>query len=208
MKKHTTLLLTAAALLAVPAAAQISIDRVEPQSENVSFADSIRRQRQVGHDAFSLAKYRAERAAIRRERNYLEISGAVQGTLSSFNDPVDRGVGRRQLNRADRNVLPRPHLHQGKILDRDQGQRQIRLQPHQGRARRRGGRGRHLVQESGRVLGPDRTVVQLLAELVLRRRAQVPHPVRQRLQGPHAAEGDSSQEHSSCRRAISTCRSV
>lgn len=42
---------------------------------------------QVERDAFSLAKYRAERAAIRKERNYLEISASVQGTLTSFNDP-------------------------------------------------------------------------------------------------------------------------
>ena len=70
MNKCTTLLLTTAILLARPAAAQISIDRVEPQSGEVSFADSIRRQ-QVERDAFSLAKYRAERAAIRKERNYL-----------------------------------------------------------------------------------------------------------------------------------------
>ena len=86
MNKCTTLLLTTAILLARPAAAQISIDRVEPQSGEVSFADSIRRQ-QVERDAFSLAKYRAERAAIRKERNYLEISASVQGTLTSFNDP-------------------------------------------------------------------------------------------------------------------------
>lgn len=76
-----------AMLLTGTAAAQITIDRVEPQSENVSFADSIRRQRQIERDAFSLAKYRAERAAIRKERNYLEISAAVQGTLTSFNEP-------------------------------------------------------------------------------------------------------------------------
>ena len=86
MNKCTTLLLTTAILLAGSAAAQISIDRVEPQSGEVSFADSIRRQ-QVERDAFSLAKYRAERAAIRKERNYLEISASVQGTLTSFNDP-------------------------------------------------------------------------------------------------------------------------
>ena len=44
MNKCTTLLLTTAILLARPAAAQISIDRVEPQSGEVSFAHSIRRQ--------------------------------------------------------------------------------------------------------------------------------------------------------------------
>ena len=86
MNKCTTLLLTTAILLARPAAAQISIDRVEPQSGEVSFADSIRRQ-QVERDAFSLAKYRAERAAIRKERNYLEFGGGLQGTLTSYNDP-------------------------------------------------------------------------------------------------------------------------
>ncbi len=86
MNKCTTLLLTTAILLARPAAAQISIDRVEPQSGEVSFADSIRRQ-QVERDAFSLAKYRAERAAIRKERNYLEFSGGIQGSLTSYNDP-------------------------------------------------------------------------------------------------------------------------
>ena len=86
MNKCTTLLLTTAILLAGPAAAQISIDRVEPQSGEVSFADSIRRQ-QVERDAFSLAKYRAERAAIRKERNYLEFGGGLQGALTSYNDP-------------------------------------------------------------------------------------------------------------------------
>ena len=86
MNKCTTLLLTTAILLAGSAAAQISIDRVEPQSGEVSFADSIRRQ-QVERDAFSLAKYRAERAAIRKERNYLEFSGGIQGSLTSYNDP-------------------------------------------------------------------------------------------------------------------------
>ena len=86
MNKCTTLLLTTAILLARPAAAQISIDRVEPQSGEVSFADSIRRQ-QVERDAFSLAKYRAERAAIRKERNYLEFGGGLQGALTSYNDP-------------------------------------------------------------------------------------------------------------------------
>lgn len=86
MNKCTTLLLTTAILLAGSAAAQISIDRVEPQSGEVSFADSIRRQ-QVERDAFSLAKYRAERAAIRKERNYLEFGGGLQGALTSYNDP-------------------------------------------------------------------------------------------------------------------------
>ena len=30
---------------------------------------------------------KAERAAIRKERNYLEFSGGIQGSLTSYNDP-------------------------------------------------------------------------------------------------------------------------
>jgi hypothetical protein len=82
-----SLLLCAVALLGVKSTcAQITIDHVEPQSDRVNFADSIRRQGQIERDAFSLARYRAERAAIRKERNYLEISAAIQGTLTSYND--------------------------------------------------------------------------------------------------------------------------
>ena len=121
--------------------------------------------------------------------------GFGAGNAHLVQRPVDRSVGRRQLDRRDWHLLSGSYLHQGQILDRDQGERQIRLQPHQGRPRRRRGRGRHLVQESGRILGTDRPVVQLLEKLVLRRDAQIPHPVRQRLQGPHAAEGDPPQEH-------------
>ena len=62
MNKFSLTMLAAVMLLAFPAAAQISIDRVQPRSERVDFADSIRTQ-QVERDAFSLAKYRAERAA-------------------------------------------------------------------------------------------------------------------------------------------------
>lgn len=86
MNKFSLTMLAAVMLLAFPAAAQISIDRVQPRSERVDFADSIRTQ-QVERDAFSLAKYRAERAAIRKERNYLEITTSLQGTLTSFNEP-------------------------------------------------------------------------------------------------------------------------
>ncbi|MDE5815495.1 MAG: DUF3078 domain-containing protein, partial [Alistipes sp.] len=41
----------------------------------------------VDAEYFNLARYKAERAAIRKERNNLEISAGVQGALSSYNDP-------------------------------------------------------------------------------------------------------------------------
>ena len=70
----------------LPAAAQISIDEVKAESRDVKFRDELK-STSVDVDYFSLARYRAERAAIRKERNYLEFSSGLQGSLSSYNDP-------------------------------------------------------------------------------------------------------------------------
>jgi len=66
--------------------AQVTIDRVKPRKGSVDFNDQIKTQ-QVDLEAFSLAKYRAERAAIRHERNYLEVTSSLNGTLTAYNDP-------------------------------------------------------------------------------------------------------------------------
>ena len=87
MKRFYALLVLISALAAtLPAAAQISIDEVEAPQESIHFRDRMK-STPVDVDYFSLARYRAERAAIRRERNYLEIGGGLQGSLSSHNDP-------------------------------------------------------------------------------------------------------------------------
>ena len=70
----------------LPAAAQISIDEVKAEPQDVKFRDELK-STSVDVDYFSLARYKAERAAIRKERNYLEIGGGLQGTLTSYNDP-------------------------------------------------------------------------------------------------------------------------
>ena len=70
----------------LPAAAQISIDEVNAEPSDVKFHDELK-STSVDVDYFSLARYRAERAAIRKERNDLEISAGLQGTLTSYNDP-------------------------------------------------------------------------------------------------------------------------
>ena len=70
----------------LPAAAQISIDEVKAEPQDVKFRDKLK-STSVDVDYFSLARYKAERAAIRRERNDLEISAGLQGALSSYNDP-------------------------------------------------------------------------------------------------------------------------
>ena len=87
MKKFRLILvLGLLAAFARPAAAQISIDEVNAQQESVTFRDRLK-STSVDVDYFSLARYKAERAAIRKERNYLEIKTDLQGTLTSYNDP-------------------------------------------------------------------------------------------------------------------------
>ena len=88
MKKTTrTLLVFAVSGLAMPVAAQITVDKMEVHAEDVSFRDTLKTKSSVDADYFSQARYKAERAAIRKERNFLEISTGVQGSLTSYNDP-------------------------------------------------------------------------------------------------------------------------
>ncbi|MDE5622279.1 MAG: DUF3078 domain-containing protein, partial [Alistipes sp.] len=87
MKRFYRIFLLSATLLAAwPAAAQFSVDEVEAPSDNVSFRDEMK-SIPVSTEYFNRARYRAERAAIRKERNYLEISSGLQGALTAYNDP-------------------------------------------------------------------------------------------------------------------------
>ncbi|OUN60771.1 DUF3078 domain-containing protein [Alistipes sp. An66] len=87
MKRLHTLLAALILLVSgLPAAAQISIDEVKAEPQDVKFRDELK-STSVDVDYFSLARYKAERAAIRRERNDLEIGTGLQGTLTSYNDP-------------------------------------------------------------------------------------------------------------------------
>ncbi len=88
MKKTIrTLLVLAASGAMIPVAAQITVDKMEVHADDVSFRDTLKTKSSVDADYFSLARYKAERAAIRKERNFLEISAGVQGALTSYNDP-------------------------------------------------------------------------------------------------------------------------
>ncbi|MDE5851195.1 MAG: DUF3078 domain-containing protein [Alistipes sp.] len=82
-------LLLSLALLgaAMHAEAQFSVDHVEAHVDDVSFRDTLKTKESVDAEYFNLARYKAERAAIRKERNNLEISAGVQGSLTSYNDP-------------------------------------------------------------------------------------------------------------------------
>lgn len=82
MKKFYTLVLML--LLGWGAQAQISIDEVKAE-EKAEFRDSVKIT-SADTEYYNEARYRAERAAIRKERNFLEVGAALQGTLSSYND--------------------------------------------------------------------------------------------------------------------------
>lgn len=86
--KHLFRILAAAAatLACLGASAQISVDKVDVQEDQVKFEDRMRSV-EIGSDYFSPARYRAERAAIRKERNFLEFGGGLQGALTAYNDP-------------------------------------------------------------------------------------------------------------------------
>ncbi len=86
--KRLYLLAVFCGLLFVPGSvmAQLSIDEVNAQNEELTFKDEVKKQSSVDTEFFNLAKYRAERAAIRKERNYLEFGAALMGTLTSYND--------------------------------------------------------------------------------------------------------------------------
>ena len=78
---------TLALLAAQPAAAQLTIDDTATAKAQAQFKDEIREVDKVETDYTNAARRRAERAIIRKERNYLEFSAALNGTVTSFNDP-------------------------------------------------------------------------------------------------------------------------
>ncbi|MDE6858002.1 MAG: DUF3078 domain-containing protein, partial [Alistipes sp.] len=87
MNKLYTTLLAAALLSSIPAVAQVTIDDTQSESGAREFKTEVKELDTVATEYSNLARYRAERAMIRKERNYLEISTSLQGTLTSFNDP-------------------------------------------------------------------------------------------------------------------------
>ncbi|MEG0788559.1 MAG: DUF3078 domain-containing protein [Alistipes sp.] len=82
---YSVIVLIATLTVITPASAQITIDKVDTQKESVTFKNEIK-STAVDAEFFNRARYRAERAAIRKKRNYLEIGGGLQGTLTSYSD--------------------------------------------------------------------------------------------------------------------------
>ncbi len=76
------------AALAVPfvAAAQISVDEAALRRDEDPDFGNRAKPAEVNPVFFNRASYRAERARIRRERNFLEFGAGLQGSLTSYND--------------------------------------------------------------------------------------------------------------------------
>ncbi len=79
------LTLFAMLLLPVVASAQMEIDAVPTKKQSVAFQDSVDYM-SVNDKYFSPARYKAERLAIRKERNTLEISTSLLGSVNSLNE--------------------------------------------------------------------------------------------------------------------------
>jgi hypothetical protein len=94
MKKLRLIAFTLFALaLSAPAFGQFTIEETPKQDKkDIQFKNEL-----VNIDAstqyYSAAKARAERARIRNERNTLEITGALQGSLTSYNEAWTKSRG-------------------------------------------------------------------------------------------------------------------
>ncbi len=84
MKRTLFLLLMAVLPASWEASAQMTI-RQKLQARQAELKSELRKE-ESNAEYFSHARYKAERAAVRRERNYLEMSAGMQATLTSFND--------------------------------------------------------------------------------------------------------------------------
>ncbi len=83
MKQLYTLTLLAALLFATEAVAQVSIDEVAANPEKREFTNEMK-EAEVEAEYFSEATYRAERRAIRNERNTIDLSANLHGSLTAF----------------------------------------------------------------------------------------------------------------------------
>ena len=87
MRKFYSIFAFALLVSAMPAMAQVSIEAAAPakaSQENITFEDKVK-QNEVKAEYSNEAKLRAERAAIRKERNTVEFNASLNGSLSNFN---------------------------------------------------------------------------------------------------------------------------
>lgn len=117
-KKILCLIFSLAALAATEhAAAQFTIDNVKTRptsKEVVNHKDTVTRS-EVSTEYFNQARYRAERAAIRKERNKFEFTASIQGTMTAYNDAWIENSGGDNAVAALAKVLLKHNYKRGKF---------------------------------------------------------------------------------------------
>ncbi len=117
-KKILCLIFSLAALTATErATAQFTIDNVKTRptsKEVVNHKDTVTRS-EVSTDYFNQARYRAERAAIRKERNKFEFTASIQGTMTAYNDAWIENSGGDNAVAALAKVLLKHNYKKGKF---------------------------------------------------------------------------------------------
>lgn len=117
-KKILCLIFSLAALTATErAAAQFTIDNVKTRptsKEVVNHKDTVTRS-EVSTEYFNQARYRAERAAIRKERNKFEFTASIQGTMTAYNDAWIENSGGDNAVAALAKVLLKHNYKRGKF---------------------------------------------------------------------------------------------
>jgi hypothetical protein len=112
------LIFSLAALTATErAAAQFTIDNVKTRptsKEVVNHKDTVTRS-EVSTEYFNQARYRAERAAIRKERNKFEFTASIQGTMTAYNDAWIENSGGDNAVAALAKVLLKHNYKKGKF---------------------------------------------------------------------------------------------
>ena len=83
MKRFYSIVLIVALLFSVEAMAQVSIDEVATNPEKSEFENEMK-SGEVDAEYYSEAAYRAERRAIRKERNNVDLSANLHGSLTAF----------------------------------------------------------------------------------------------------------------------------
>ena len=82
MKKLYTLI-ALTLLSTVCAVAQVSIDEVNTKEEKPEFSNDMKTEK-IDANYFSDATHRAEKAALRKERNTIDFSANLQGSLTAY----------------------------------------------------------------------------------------------------------------------------
>ena len=87
MKRFLSILIASIAISATPSWAQFTVeDKTKTKQEDVKFEKDFKNIDVQAAEFYSDAKAKLERQRIRKERNTLEITVSLQGSMASYNN--------------------------------------------------------------------------------------------------------------------------